>query len=57
MKNWKQRNKFALESKADVFQSPHASYKNAFHQVNGETEANQHTLITQVQTRKRVPYQ
>ena len=57
MDNWKQRNKFAFESKADIFQSPHASYKHAGNQVNGETEANLHMQITRVQTRKRVPFQ
>ncbi|GGE47420.1 hypothetical protein GCM10011391_27770 [Pullulanibacillus camelliae] len=53
----KQSSKFASESKSDIFQSPHANPKHASHQVNGETEANLHTQMTQIQTRKRVPFQ
>ncbi|WP_345242969.1 YpzG family protein [Pontibacillus salipaludis] len=38
---------------SDPFQSPRASAKHAFGQVNGETQQSQSEIITQVQMRKR----
>jgi hypothetical protein len=42
----------ALPRNKDIFQSPRASAKHAYHQVNGETEMNMHNRVTQIQKRK-----